>query len=86
MLGDGRDLSMTEVRQLQRMEWALKETERLHPVAFVLMRKAAETLTWQGFRIPPGYHGACGPVPLTSDARGLSGPRPVSSGTVLPGT
>ena len=43
---------MTEVRQLQRMEWALKETERLHPVAFVLMRKAAETLTWQGFRIP----------------------------------
>ena len=52
ILGDGRDLSMTEVRQLQRMEWALKETERLHPVAFVLMRKAAETVTWQGFRIP----------------------------------
>ena len=54
MLGDGRDLSMTEVRQLRRIEWALKETERLHPVAFVLMRKAAETFTWHGFRIPQG--------------------------------
>lgn len=52
ILGNGRDLSMTEVRQLRRIEWALKETERLHPVAFVLMRKAAETFAWQGFRIP----------------------------------
>ncbi len=52
ILGDGRDLSMTEVRQLRRIEWALKETERLHPVAFVLMRKAAEPFAWQGFRIP----------------------------------
>ncbi len=52
MLGDGRDLSMTEVRQLRRIEWSLKETERLHPVAFVLMRKAAEPFAWQGFRIP----------------------------------
>ena len=40
------------MRQLRRIEWALKETERLHPVAFVLMRKAAETFAWQGFRIP----------------------------------
>jgi sterol 14-demethylase len=52
ILGDGRHLSMTEVRQLRRIEWTLKETERLHPVAFVMMRKAAETFTWQGFRIP----------------------------------
>ncbi len=52
ILDNGRDLSMTEVRQLRRIEWALKETERLHPVAFVLMRKAAETFAWQGFRIP----------------------------------
>ena len=52
VLGDGRDLSMTDARQLQRIDWALKETERLHPVAFVLMRKAAETFTWQGFHIP----------------------------------
>ena len=52
ILGDGRDLSMVEVRQLQRIEWALKETERLHPVAFVMMRKAAETFVWHDFRIP----------------------------------
>ncbi len=52
ILGNGRDLSMTEVRQLRGIEWALKETERLHPVAFALMRKAAETFTRQGFRIP----------------------------------
>ncbi len=52
ILGDGRDLAMTQVRQLQRIDWALKETERLHPVAFVLMRKAAETFAWKGFRIP----------------------------------
>ena len=52
VLGGGRALSMTDVRQLQRIDWALKETERLHPVAFILMRKAAETFAWQGFRIP----------------------------------
>ena len=54
VLGDGRDLSMTDVRQLQRIDWALKETERLHPVAYVLLRKAAETFAWQGFHIPQG--------------------------------
>ena len=52
ILGNGRDLAMTQVRQLHRIDWALKETERLHPVAFVLMRKAAKPFAWQGFRIP----------------------------------
>ena len=52
ILGDSGELSMTDARRLQRIDWALKETERLHPVAFVLMRKAAQTFAWQGFQIP----------------------------------
>jgi len=54
ILGDSRELSMTDVRRLQRIDWALKETERLHPVAFVLMRKATQTFARQGFQVPQG--------------------------------
>ena len=32
---------LDEFRKLRRMDWALHETERLHPVAYILMRSAA---------------------------------------------
>ena len=48
---------MTEVRQLRRIEWTLKETERLHPVAFVIRRRV--------ICLPPGK-------PIPSDHRPLT--------------
>lgn len=52
LIGDRQDLSMADVRQLVRMDWAVKETERLHPVAYILMRMAAEDLEVGGFQVP----------------------------------
>ena len=54
LIGDRQDVTMAEVRQLSRIDWAVKETERLHPVAYVLMRMAAEDLEIGGFRVPKG--------------------------------
>ena len=54
LIGDRQDLSMADVRQLSHMDWAVKETERLHPVAYILMRMAAEDLEIGGFRVPKG--------------------------------
>ena len=45
---------MADVRQLVRMDWAVKETERLHPVAYILMRTAAQDLEIGGFQVPQG--------------------------------
>ena len=53
-IGDRQDLTMADVRQLSRIDWAVKETERLHPVAYILMRTAAEELEIRGFRVPQG--------------------------------
>lgn len=54
LIGDGHDLSMAEVRRLPRVDWAVKETERLHPVAYILMRTAAEDFEIEGFHVPKG--------------------------------
>ena len=54
VLGDTLDLDAAEARRLQQIEWALKETERLHPVAFILMRLVQEELVVDDFSIPPG--------------------------------
>ena len=54
LIGDSQDLSTADVRQLPRIDWAVKETERLHPVAYILMRAAAEDLEIEGFQVPKG--------------------------------
>ena len=54
LIGDRQDVTMADVRQLVRMDWAVKETERLHPVAYILMRMAAEDLEIDGFQVPQG--------------------------------
>ena len=53
-IGDRQDLTMADVRRLSRIDWAVKETERLHPVAYILARTAAEDLEIGGFRVPRG--------------------------------
>src|SRR5262249_29284801 len=40
--------------RLQRLEWALKEAERMHPVAYIIQRLAAEHFELSGYRIAKG--------------------------------
>ena len=51
VLAGDEELSPEKLRRLERMDWALKETERLNPVAYILMRKATADLELGGFRI-----------------------------------
>ncbi len=48
----GRDMTWEHARNLVFMELALKETERLHPVAYVQSRVAAADLELDGFSVP----------------------------------
>lgn len=54
LIGDCQELTMDDVRGLPRIDWAVKETERLHPVAYILMRTAAEDLEIGGFQVSKG--------------------------------
>jgi len=51
---DGRDMSWEQVVAMQKMDLALRETERLHPVAFILSRKANTDIERDGYRIRKG--------------------------------
>src|SRR5205823_8019512 len=51
---DDQPLTMKLVHRMGRLDRALHETERLHPVAFVLARHAAETFELDGYRIEKG--------------------------------
>ncbi len=48
------DLTLGAVKRLAHLDRAVRESERLHPVAFVMMRTAAETFDYAGYRIPEG--------------------------------
>jgi sterol 14-demethylase len=48
------DMTWEQARELTDIELAIKESERLHPVAYVLMRKAEEDLVLGGCRIRKG--------------------------------
>ncbi|HYH52290.1 MAG TPA: cytochrome P450 [Acidimicrobiia bacterium] len=53
----GADLDgagLDDYRKLRRMDWALHETERLHPVAYILMRSAAVDIDHAGIAVPKG--------------------------------
>ncbi len=53
VLGDG-PLTAEKLQQLQLIDWAIQETERLHPVAHMVFRKATDTFEVGGYRIPAG--------------------------------
>ncbi len=52
VLGKKLHLTMDDLKQLKHIDHALKETERLHPVAYVLFRSANETFDYNGYTIP----------------------------------
>lgn len=53
VLGAG-PLVPEQLRELKYLSWALRETERLHPVAFILVRMATEDFSIETFRVRKG--------------------------------
>lgn len=51
---DGRDFSWEQALAMPKMDLALRETERLHPVAYILSRKASTDIERDGYRIAKG--------------------------------
>jgi sterol 14-demethylase len=54
VMGDDLDVSLPRLGRLQRLHWAIQESERLHPVAHVIMRMALEPIERNGYSIPEG--------------------------------
>jgi sterol 14-demethylase len=50
----GAGLTLGTVRKLTHLERAVRESERLHPIPFTLMRIATQTFDYAGYRIPEG--------------------------------
>ncbi len=51
---DGADFSWEQAIAMTKMDLALRETERLHPVAYILSRKANEDIERGGYTIKKG--------------------------------
>ena len=51
---DGADMSWEQAVAMQKMDLSLRETERLHPVAFIISRKANVDIEREGYRIKKG--------------------------------
>jgi sterol 14-demethylase len=51
---DGRDFAWEQALAMPKMDLALRETERLHPVAYILSRKASTDIERDGYRIAKG--------------------------------
>ncbi|MBL0001589.1 MAG: cytochrome P450 [Sphingomonadales bacterium] len=51
---DGSSLGWEQAVAMQKMDLALRETERLHPVAFILSRKASTDIEREGYTIRKG--------------------------------
>ncbi len=51
---DGRDIGWEQATAMRQMDFALRESERLHPVAFMLSRKASVDFEHDGFKFRKG--------------------------------
>jgi sterol 14alpha-demethylase len=54
-LPEGREIDLDITRKLQKLEWAIQETERMRPVASLLMRYNAQDYELGGYTIPKGW-------------------------------
>jgi sterol 14-demethylase len=54
-LADGAEVSSATLRRMPRLEWAIKESERMHPVMPLLPRYNAKAYELEGYAIPAGW-------------------------------
>jgi len=54
VLGDTQDYSPANLKKLKTLEWAIKETERMHPAAHMYMRGARDDFEVDGYEVPEG--------------------------------
>ena len=62
LYADGRDVSYQALREMPRLECAIKETLRLHPPLIILMRKVQRDFHYKDWTIPAGYTVAVSPA------------------------
>ncbi|HWB68226.1 MAG TPA: cytochrome P450 [Mycobacteriales bacterium] len=62
LYADGRDVSFQALREIPRLEAAIKEALRLHPPLILLLRVATEDIELHGFRIAAGDLVAASPA------------------------
>jgi sterol 14-demethylase len=55
ILEGGSELDLNTIRDMDRLDWALKETERMQPVATMLMRYNSQGYELGGYHIPEGW-------------------------------
>lgn len=53
--GDAANVSAETLGRMERLEWALKETQRMHPVMSHYARYNAQAYEWQGYHMPKGW-------------------------------
>jgi sterol 14-demethylase len=62
MYADGRDVSYQALREIPKLENAIKEALRLHPPLIILMRKVMYDFHYDGFTVPAGRLVAVSPA------------------------
>ena len=62
LYADGRDVSYHALREMPKMEGALKEALRLHPPLIILMRKVETPFVYRNVRIDVGKTVAVSPA------------------------
>ena len=62
LYADGSEVSFQALREIPRLESAIKEALRLHPPLILLLRVAMEDLSYSGFRIAQGKFVAASPA------------------------
>jgi sterol 14alpha-demethylase len=62
LYADGSEVSFQALREIPRLESAIKESLRLHPPLILLLRVAMEDLSYGGFRIAKGKFVAASPA------------------------
>ncbi|MFW5920204.1 MAG: cytochrome P450 [Polyangiales bacterium] len=60
--GDDGVIDYQSLRRVVRTEWVVKETLRLHPPLFVLMRAVMKPFEYKGYHIPVGHMIAVSPT------------------------
>jgi sterol 14-demethylase len=61
IFGDEGVVDYQSLRRAERTEWAVKETLRLHPPLFMLVRGARQDFRFKDYHIPAGTYVTCSP-------------------------